>query len=89
MMRFEPVNRAYDLAGASVPEGSSDVVPVIYRLNLQDPNQYFFAQSISMRDKDVIYVANAPAVELEKFLTIVGKGVGSASASASIANRLD
>ncbi len=88
MMRFEPVNRAYDLVGTSVPEDAAKIVPVIYRLDLQDPNQYFFAQSISMRDKDVIYVANAPAVELEKFLTIVGKGVGSVSAGTSLVNKV-
>ena len=90
MMRFEPVNRAYDLTGQPVPGGSPENVPVIYRIDLKDPNQYFFAQSIAMRDKDIIYVANAPAVELAKFLTIVGKGVGTASsAGASFANRVN
>ena len=29
-------------------------------------------------NKDVIYVANALAVELDKFLQIVGRGVGAA-----------
>lgn len=89
LMRFEPANRAYDLAGQAVPEGSGEIVPVIYRLDLQDPNQYFFAQSIPMRDKDVIYVANATAVELDKFLTIVGKGVGAARSSNALVNTLN
>ena len=51
---------------------SGDVVPVIYRLNLKDPNQYFFAQSIAMRDRDVIYVADATTVSLQKFLGLLG-----------------
>ena len=42
-----------------------------------------------MRDKDIIYVANAAAVEVDKFLSIVGRAVGAASASTSLANRLD
>jgi polysaccharide export outer membrane protein len=89
VMRFEDRERAYDLAGTAVPDDALPVVPVIYRFDLQDPNQYFFAQSINMRDKDVIYVANAPAVEVDKFLSIVGKGVGTAAASSSLANRLN
>jgi polysaccharide export outer membrane protein len=78
LMRFEPATRAFDLAGQTVPEDAGEIVPVIYRIDFQDPNQYFFAQSIPMRDKDVIYVANALAVELDKFLQIVGRGVGAA-----------
>ncbi len=89
LMRFEPTKRAYDLAGQDVQGENRDVVPVIYRLDLQDPNQYFFAQTIPMRDKDVIYVANAPAVELDKFLTIVGKGVGAARSGHSLVNAVN
>ena len=89
VMRFEDRERAFDLAGSEVPNDALPVVPVIYRFDLQDPNQYFFAQSINMRDKDIIYVANAPAVEVDKFLSIVGKGVGTASASTSFYNRLN
>ena len=51
---------------------SGGQVPVIYRLNLKDPNQYFFAQSITMRDRDVIYVADASTVSLQKFLGLLG-----------------
>jgi len=53
-------------------------VPTIYRLDLQDPNQYFYAQVIGLRDKDVVYVANAPAVELSKLMSIFGQAVGTA-----------
>lgn len=88
IMRFEARERAYDLVGTDVPQGAAPVVPVIYRLDLQDPNQYFFAQSINMRDKDIIYVANAPAVALSRVLSIIGQGVGAANAGSSISNRL-
>jgi len=44
------------------------VIPVIYRANFRDPSSFFFAQSFPMRHKDVIYVSNADAVEVSKFL---------------------
>jgi polysaccharide export outer membrane protein len=43
-------------------------IPTIYRANFRDPSVFFLAQRFAMRHKDVIYIANADAVELEKFL---------------------
>jgi len=50
------------------PEGK---VPVVYRLDLKDPATFFVAQSFPIRNKDVMYVSNAPAAELQKFLNIL------------------
>lgn len=50
------------------PEGK---VPVIYRVDLKDPATFFVAQSFPISNKDVMYVSNAPAVELQRFLNIV------------------
>ena len=38
---------------------------------LENPNSLFWLQRIQMRDKDVVYVANAPTTELQKFLQFV------------------
>jgi polysaccharide biosynthesis/export protein len=46
-------------------------IPTIYRANFRDPSVFFFAQNLAMRHKDVIYVANADAVEVVKFLAYV------------------
>ena len=43
-------------------------IPTIYRANFRDPSSFFIAQSFPMRHKDIIYAANADAVELAKFL---------------------
>lgn len=43
-------------------------IPVVYRANFRDPSSFFFAQSFPMRHRDVIYVSNADAVEVAKFL---------------------
>lgn len=50
-------------------------VPVIYRVNLRDPASFFMAQGFPMRNKDILYVADAPAAELQKFLNIVSSVV--------------
>ncbi len=46
-------------------------VPVVYRVNLRDPNSFFVAQSFMMDNKDLLYVSNAPIAELQKFLNVV------------------
>lgn len=71
LFRFEQRAAAERFARKPVA-ARGDRVPVIYRLNLKDPNQYFFAQAITMNDRDVIYVADATTVALQKFLTILG-----------------
>lgn len=48
-----------------------DQVPVIYRVNLRDPQGYFLATKFPMNDKDVLFVSNAQTVELTKFLQLL------------------
>jgi polysaccharide export outer membrane protein len=44
------------------------IIPVIYNFNLRNPATYFLATTFEMRNKDVIYAANAVTVEQTKFL---------------------
>jgi len=46
-------------------------VPVIYKINLRDPATLFAAQAFPIKDKDLLYVATAPSVQLVKFLQII------------------
>ena len=62
----------------------SSTVPVIYRANLREPDGYFLAQGFPMRDKDVVYISNASAVELAKFLSLL-QTASSIGANARIA----
>jgi polysaccharide export outer membrane protein len=61
----------------TTPEGK---VPVIYRVNLLDPASFFVAQSFPVDNKDVLYVSNAPAAELQKFMNILYSGIFSVTA---------
>ena len=53
---------------AMTPEGK---IPVVYRINLKDPAMFFVAQGFPVQNKDVLYVSNAPAAELQKFLSLI------------------
>jgi polysaccharide biosynthesis/export protein len=68
IFRFEPAATPHTLNAAAKPDG---MVPVIYRVNLKDPNTFFVAQNFPMQNKDVLYVANAPAAELQKFINLL------------------
>lgn len=46
-------------------------VPVVYRVNLKDPNSFFVAQSFMIDNKDLLYVSNAPVTEIQKVLNLV------------------
>lgn len=50
------------------PDGK---LPVIYRLDLKDPGSIFAAQSFPMRNRDVLYVSNAPLADLQKFMNMI------------------
>lgn len=50
------------------PDGK---VPVIYRINMKDPSTFFIAQSFPIRDKDVLYVSNAPLADIQKFVSVI------------------
>jgi polysaccharide export outer membrane protein len=47
------------------------LVPVVYRVDLKDPRSLFWIQNFPIKDRDVLYVSNAPAAELQKFLNLL------------------
>jgi polysaccharide export outer membrane protein len=47
--------------------------PVIYRLNMMQPASYFLSQRFAIRDKDVIYIANAAANRPAKMVNIINQ----------------
>jgi polysaccharide biosynthesis/export protein len=46
-------------------------VPVIYRIDLTEPSSFFALQNFSIKDKDIVYIANAPSVEIQKFIDLI------------------
>jgi polysaccharide biosynthesis/export protein len=62
-----------DAVGEAAPQRTTEDgrIPVIYWVDLKNPASFFLAQDFSMRNRDVLYVANAPAAELQKFLNLL------------------
>jgi polysaccharide export outer membrane protein len=46
-------------------------IPVIYRVDLHNPATLFIAQKFPIRDKDVLYVSNAPLSDLQRFVGLL------------------
>jgi polysaccharide export outer membrane protein len=55
---------------------SQQAIPTVYRVNLADPAGFFFTQRFPMRNGDVIYISNADAVELNKFIGVLQSVLG-------------
>jgi polysaccharide biosynthesis/export protein len=69
LFRFEDP----EIVGESAPAHTTadGKVPVIYRADLKDPATFFMAQDFAIRNKDILYVADAPAAELQKFVNLL------------------
>ena len=60
-------------------DGPGAAQPTIYHLDLTKPDAIFLAQKFNMRDDDVVFVSQAPSVDLERFILM-------ASAAARLAD---
>ncbi|MEQ1557174.1 MAG: polysaccharide biosynthesis/export family protein, partial [Gallionella sp.] len=69
IFRFED-EKALDWPSA-VQATQEGKVAVIYEVDLRDPASFFVAQGFTVQNGDVLYVSNAPAAELQKFMNIV------------------
>ena len=70
VFRFEEPD-ALKLGQAPKALDQDGKIPVVYRLDMSDPSAFFVAQNFMVKNKDVIYVANASSVEFSKFLNIM------------------
>ena len=59
-------------------------VPTVYHVNMKDPAGLFLARRFPMRNKDILYVANSPVINLQKVLTLVNLLTSPAVTAASV-----
>lgn len=69
VFRFEDA-KLVDAKG-QLPKSTDGTVPVVYQIDLRDPASLFVTQNFPVQNRDVIYVANSPEVEFNKFLRLV------------------
>jgi polysaccharide export outer membrane protein len=55
--------------------GAGPGVPVIYRIDMKQPETYLAAQRFQMRNGDVLYVSNSPVADLQRFVNIVASSI--------------
>lgn len=71
LFRFETTSMVRTLGAPILTSESSSTSPVLYHLDLRDPESYFLAKRFPMQEGDIIYVANAEATDWQKFLNLV------------------
>ena len=76
--RREPRELAERL-GVDCSKFVGPLVPVVYNVDFRDPAGYFLASKFEMRDKDVLFAANAATVDTAKFLQFVNLIVATAN----------
>lgn len=85
--RQEPVSVLRSL-GKEPLGGDGHTAPVVYQLDLHDPQGFFLANSFTVRDRDLIYYAAAGSTGVLKFMglinTFLAPAVGGAGAAASV-----
>ena len=71
LFRYEPASivRALDQPLATTTHDGTS--PVAYRFDFSDPNSYLIADQFPVRDKDIIFVADAGAVQIQKLFTVL------------------
>jgi polysaccharide biosynthesis/export protein len=72
LFRFESLKVVNALGVPPLAAKPDSLSPVVYHLDLRQAAGYFFAEQIALRDDDLIYVANAPMADLQKFFNLVG-----------------
>jgi polysaccharide export outer membrane protein len=76
LFRFEPSSVVSALHAPVLATGPNGTSPVVYRLNMRNVPNFFYAQRFPIEAKDVIYVANAPLTELQKVFTLINTVTG-------------
>ncbi len=74
LFRWESADRLRGLVDTPLtpPEGP---VPVIFQVNLKQPETLFAAQSFAMKNGDVIFVSNSSASDLQRFANLIASTV--------------
>ncbi len=78
LYRAEPRELAEQL-GVEVGKFTGELIPVIFNVSLRAPGGYFLASNFQMRNGDVLFVANAESVDVNKFLLSINNLMATAN----------
>jgi polysaccharide export outer membrane protein len=86
VIRFETPQVAHELPQAQGVPVEAGGVPTIYQLDMRAPASLFLARSFPMRNKDIVYVSNAPVTDIQKVFQLLNLLVTPAVTGATIGN---
>lgn len=72
VLRFEPSALVKHFPNVKPHLLERNVVPVVYQIDMRLAASLFHARRFAMRDKDILYVSNAPLTEVEKVFRVFG-----------------
>lgn len=85
LYRAEPREVAEHL-GVDCSRFGGDTIPIVFSVSFQDPAGYFLATKLKMRPFDILYVANAPQVDITKVINFINAVAVTADNGIAIAN---
>ncbi|PWB92680.1 sugar transporter [Methylosinus sporium] len=71
VLRYEQTAAIAEYPTVSPLLASQRLTPVAYHLDMRNPAALFTARRFAMRDKDILYVSNAPVTEIAKAFQLV------------------
>ena len=71
LFRYELASMVRALGQPLAARASDGVSPVAYRFDFSDANSYLLADQFPVHDKDIIFVADAGAVQVQKLFTLL------------------
>jgi len=84
LFRYEPESLVHTL-GQPIASGARDgLSPVVYRLDLKEAKSYLLAKQFPVRDKDVVFVANADVVPLYYFFQALAQLTGPVTSTLAV-----
>jgi polysaccharide export outer membrane protein len=89
LLRFEDAAVVRELAPPDVALPDDGLVRVIYRLDMRDAGAIFLGRQFRIRDKDALYVANAPMADLQKLFGLFGTITQPVVTGVGVANGLN
>jgi len=76
LFRYEPIGVVRALDQPIATRAQDGVSPVVYRFDLADANTYFLADRFPVKDRDIIFVADAGAAQVQKLFTLISSVTG-------------
>lgn len=74
LFRWESAERMAGLVTSPLP-ATAGPIPVVFQINLKEPETFFAAQNFAMKNGDVIFISNSPASDLQRFVNLIASTV--------------